>query len=122
MPLDRFAIVRTTVSGVNDFGETVETSTDHRVWAQLIQDGIARGFGEGGVYANADRAWRTRWNQAFLDAIADEGRVIVIYEGVEAPDPGTDFRHDTITRIAEPTGAGVGVQGNRRRRYLDLLS
>lgn len=121
MPLDRFVIVRTTVSGVNDFGEPVETNTDHRVWAQLVQDGIARGVGEGGVYANADRVWRVRFNQTYVDAIASEGRVIVIYDNLDDPDRQDDF-NDTITRTAEPTGTGEGVMGNRRRRFLDLLS
>ena len=121
MPLDRFVIVRTTVSGVNDFGETVETSTDHRVWAQLLQDGIARAFaGAGGAYADADRVWRVRFNQAFLDAIANEGRVLVIYDDVDALEPPGEG--DTISRIAEPTGTGDGTMVNRRRRFLDLLS
>ena len=116
--LDRLVIVRTTVTGVNDFGEPTETDTDHRVWARLIQDGIARQIGEFGVYANADRTWRTRYNQAFLDALASEGRVIVVYDHLDSTDPPADFDHDVITRIAEPTDRGP----TRRRRFLDLLS
>jgi len=122
MPLDRLVIVRTSVTTFNDFGESVEVTTDHRVWAQLLQDGIARTAFEGGVYANADRVWRVRYNQLYVDALSEEGNLYVLYEGVTEPDPSLDFKHDIITRTAEPTGAGRNVRENRRRRFLDLLS
>ena len=114
MALDRRVVVRVTVTGVNDFGETVETTTDFAVWAQLIQDRLARQFDAGGVYATADRVWRVRFNQAFLDALAAEGSVAVIY----AQGGGDDGVTDTVTTIGEPSDR----DRMRRRQFLDLLS
>jgi len=119
MPLDRLVVIRTTVDGVNEFGEHTEVTTDHRVWATLLQDGIARGLDRGGAYAVEARVWRVRFNQAFIDALASEGRVLVIYDDVDAAEPPGEG--DTIAKIAEPTGSN-GFMSNRRRRFLDLLS
>lgn len=114
MPLDRRITVRTTVTGTNSFGETTETTTDYAVWGQLIQDNLGRQFGEGGVYATADRVWRVRFNQAYLDALAVEGSVKVIYfDG-----GGDDGSTDTISTIGEPPAR----DRMRRRQFLDLLS
>ena len=114
MPLDKRVTVRTTVTGVNDFGETVETTTNYPVWAQLIQDKLARNIGVGGVYALANRVWRVRYNRAFLDALAVEGSVKVIYfEG-----GGDDGSTDIISTIGEPPDR----DRMKRRQYLDLLS
>ena len=113
MPLDRRVTVRTTVSGVNSFGETVETTTDYPTWATLLQDKLARQLDVGGAYASANRVWRVRYDRRFLDALASEGRVIVIYDDPDATEPPGEG--DTITTIGEPENLG-------RRRFLDLLS
>ena len=110
MPLDRRITVRVASTGTNDFGEPVETTTDYPVWATLIQDRLARNIEAGGAYALASRAWRVRFNQAFVDAHAAGAAISVVY-GSEDP--------DVVTGIGEPTGRG---SMNQRRRFLDLLS
>ena len=104
--LDRRITVRVTTTGVNDFGEPTTTTTDYPVWATLVQDRLARNVDVGGIYALADRVWRVRFNQAFLDAHAAGNSVSVIV-GTEEP--------DTVTGVGEPERAD-------RRRFLDLLS
>ena len=108
--LDRRITVRLTVTTVNAFGETVETTTDYPQWAQLIQDRLARNIEVGGVYATAARVWRVRFDQRIIDAHAAEGSISVL--------PGDGADPDIITGIGEPTGRGE----TRRRRFLDLLS
>lgn len=107
--LDRRITVRLTVTTVNAFGETVETTTDYPQWAQLIQDRLARNIEVGGIYATADRVWRIRFNQAIVDAHATEGSISVL--------PGDGADADIITGVGEPVTPDV-----RRRRFLDLLS
>ena len=109
MPLDRRITVRVASTGTNDFGEPVETTTDYPVWAMLVQDRLARNIEAGGAYALADRVWRVRFNQAFVDA-HQAGQSVSVIEGSADP--------DIITGIGEPTGRGM----NQRRRFLDLLS
>ncbi len=108
--LDRRVTVRVSSQGVNDFGESVETRTDFPVWAMLVQDRLARNIEVGGVYSTAGRVWRVRFNQAFIDALGEEGMLSVL--------PGDGADPDIITGIGEPTDRGE----TRRRRYLDLLS
>ena len=112
MPLDRRITVRVASEGTNDFGEPVTSTTDYPVWAMLVQDRLARNVEAGGAYALADRVWRVRFNQAFLDAHAAQGSLSVISAAGEDP--------DVVTGVAEPTGRGT--MANRRRRFLDLLS
>ena len=107
--LDRRITVRLTVTTRNDFGETVETTTDYPQWAQLVQDRLARNIEVGGVYATAARVWRVRFDQRVVDALAVEGAVSVL--------PGDGDDPDIITGIGEPVTPDV-----RRRRFLDLLS
>lgn len=118
MPLDRRITVRVASEGFNDFGEPTETTTDYSVWSMLIQDRLARNIDAGGVYALAARAWRVRFNQAFVDAHAAGNAVSVIYPA----GGGGEDEIDIITGIGEPTGAGNMTMVNRRRRFLDLLS
>ena len=113
MPLDRRITVRVASEGTNDFGEPVSTTTDYPVWAMLVQDRLARNIEAGGAYALADRVWRVRFDQRFVDAHAAEGSITVA--SVAGEDP------DVVTGVAEPTGRG-GTMANRRRRFLDLLS
>ncbi len=107
--LDRRITVRLTVTTVNAFGETVETTTDLPQWAQLVQDRLARNVEVGGVYATAARVWRVRFDQRIVDALATEGAVSVL--------PGDGADPDIITGVGEPVTRDV-----RRRRFLDLLS
>ena len=72
--------------GTNDFGEPVTSTTDYPVWAMLVQDRLARNVEAGGAYALADRVWRVRFNQAFLDAHAAQGSLSVISAAGEDPD------------------------------------
>ena len=114
MPLDRRITVRVASTGVNDFGEPSTTTTDHPVWAMLVQDRLARNIEAGGAYATAARVWRIRFNQGIVDAHAAGGSLSVL------PIAGEDA--DVVTGVAEPTGRGDGTMVNRRRRFLDLLS
>ena len=111
--LDRRITVRVSTEGVNQFGEPETVTTDYPVWATLVQDKVSRGIGVGGVYANADRVWRVRFNQAFADAIGTGSEVVVLSgpQGGATPNPN----RDTITGIGEP-------DRHDRRRFLDLLS
>lgn len=106
--LDRRIIVRVVETTTNNFGEPVETTTNYPVWATLVQDRLARNIETGGAYALADRVWRVRFNQAFLDAHAAEGEIRIIYDPAEDP--------DIVTGIGEPN------RRMNRRRFLDLLS
>ena len=114
--LDRRITVRVEVSGVNDFGEATTITTDYPAWAELRQDRLARNVEAGGVYALADRAWRVRFNQAFVDAHAAGQTVSVIAGAVDAD--GEDVV-DRVTAVGEPDH---GRGPLRRRRFLDLLS
>ena len=109
MPLDRRITVRVASTTTNDFGEPVESTTDYQVWALLLQDRLARSIGVEGAYALADRVWRVRFNQRFVDAHA-AGQTVSIVTGLAGEDDP-----DTVTGIGEPSKAD-------RRRYLDLLS
>ena len=115
--LDRRITVRVSTTGFNAFSEPESTTTDYPVWATLVQDRVTRGIGEAGVYANADRVWRVRFNQVFLDAIGSGEQVDVIVGSVQAAADGSmpNANFDTITGIGEPERAD-------RRRFLDLLS
>ena len=109
--LDRRITVRVASTGTNAFGEPVENNTDHHVWAMLVQDRLARNIDAGGAYTLADRAWRVRYDQRIVDAVAGSSTVsiIVASEAAAGADP------DVVTGIGEPERAG-------RRRFLDLLS
>ena len=108
--LDRRITVSIAETTFNTYGEPVKTTTDYPVWAMLVQDKLARNVTAGGVYALADRVWRVRFNQAFVDAHAAGETLSVIY------DAGVD--PDAITGVGEPVDRGP----LRRRRFLDLLS
>ena len=107
--LDRRITVRVESTTTNAFGETETTTADYPVWATLAQDRIARNIIEGGIYANADRVWQVRYNQAFVDAHAAGGSLSI----VTGDDSDPEVRN--VTGIGEPARAD-------RRRFLDLLS
>ena len=107
--LDRRITVRLTVTGTNDFGESTETVTDFDVWAMLVQDQVARNVETGGTYGLANRTWRVRFNQAFVDA-QEAGQTITVVSGDEDP--------DVVTGVGEPAMRGP----LRRRRFLDLVT
>ena len=104
--LDRRIVVRIAELTTNQFGESVESNTDLAVWATLVQDRLARNFGEGGAYSLADRVWRVRFNQVILDAHV-AGATITVIRGTEEP--------DIVTGVGEPDRTD-------RRRFLDLLT
>ena len=112
--LDRRITVRICATSVNDFGETVETTTDYPVWAMLVQDRLARNVEVGGVFALGDRVWRVRFDQRFLDAHAAGQTLSVMVSGQAGEDSP-----DRVTGIGEPD---EGRGPLRRRRFLDLLS
>ena len=110
MPLDRRITVRVAVEGTNAFGESVETTTDYNVWAELLQDTVARSVEAGGNYSLASRTWRVRFDARILTAHEAGSTVEVISGGEDS---------DIVTGVGEP----ATMRGeNRRRRFLDLAT
>ena len=74
--LDRRIIVRRTVTARNQFGESVETTTDYSLWATR-QDASQRDKEEaGGVLTQAARAYIVRFRSEIADALTSELAVI----------------------------------------------
>ena len=98
--------VRLTETVTNAFNEPVERVTDIPTWASLVQDRVARSIEAGGVYAEAERTWRVRYDARIVEAHEAGGTIAVVYgEG----DP------DIVTDVGEPARAD-------RRRFLHLLT
>ena len=107
--LERRIVLKVSAASTDAFGESTETTVVHNLWGQLMQDGVARSLDAGGVYALANRLWRVRFNQAFLDA-HEAGSTITVVYGSEDP--------DIVTAVGEPAMRGE----TRRRRFLDLAT
>ena len=74
--LDRRIIVRRTVTARNQFGESVETTTDYPQWATR-QDASQRDKEEaGGTLTLASRAYVVRYSSALADAATSELTVL----------------------------------------------
>ena len=74
--LDRRIIVRRSVSARNQFGESVETTTDYPLWASR-RDASQRDKEEaGGVLTLASRAYVIRYRAELADAATSELTVL----------------------------------------------
>ena len=74
--LDRRIIVRRSVSARNQFGESVETTTDFPVWATREDFTQADKELAGGVLTTATRGYIVRYRAEIADAITSELSVI----------------------------------------------
>ncbi len=105
--LDRRITVKIAVESSNSFGESVTTTADYPVWAELLQDTVARNVEAGGTYGLAARTWRVRFDQRLVTA-HEAGQTITVVYGAEDG--------DVVNALGEPTTRGP----QRRRRFLDL--
>ena len=100
--LDRRIIVRRSVSARNQFGESVETTTDYPLWASR-RDASQRDKEEaGGVLTLASRAYVIRYRAELADAATSE---LTVIDGSLALD---------ATNIVEATRLG------ERRKFLRI--
>ena len=74
--LDRRIIVRRTVTTRNQFGESVETTTNYPLWATRHDASQSDKEEAGGVLTLASRAYVVRYSSALADAITSEISVI----------------------------------------------
>ena len=96
--LDRRIIVRRSVSARNQFGESVETTTDYPLWATR-QDASQRDKEEsGGTLTLASRAYVIRYRAELADAATSE---LTVLDGGLTLD---------VTNITEAT-----LRGERRK-------
>ena len=100
--LDRRIIVRRSVSARNQFGESVETTTDFPVWATREDFTQADKELAGGVLTTATRGYIVRYRAEIADAITSELTVI---------DGGLTL---DATNVTEATRQG------ERRKYLRI--
>ena len=100
--LDRRIIVRRSVSARNQFGESVETTTDYPLWASR-EDASQRDKEEaGGVLTLAIRSYLIRYTSALADVATSE---ISVVDGTITLD---------ATNIVEATRLG------ERRKFLRI--
>ena len=100
--LDRRIIVRRVVTTRNQFGESVETTTDFPLWATREDFSQADKELAGGVLTTATRGYVVRYRAEIADAITSELSVI---DGVLTLD---------ATNITEAT------VGGERRKFLRI--
>ena len=74
--LDRRIIVRRSVSARNQFGESVETTTDYPLWATREDASQSDKEQAGGALTQAARAYLIRYRAELADAITSELSVI----------------------------------------------
>ena len=74
--LDRRIIVRRSVSARNQFGESVETTTDYPLWATRRDSSQSDKEQAGGVLTLASRVYTIRYSSALADALTSELSVI----------------------------------------------
>ena len=74
--LDRRIVVRRSVSARNQFGESVETTTDYPLWATREDASQADKETAGGVLTQASRAYLIRYRAEIADAATSELSVI----------------------------------------------
>ena len=98
--LDRRIIVRRTVLGTNDFGETTEAATDFPVWAGVADLSAFDVESEGGSFDERLRRWDVRWRSDFASFPISELAVI---------DAGETFNVTNLVRQQE---------GRERRRMM----
>ena len=96
--LDRRIIVRRTVTARNQFGESVETTTDYPQWATREDASQADKELAGGVLTQASRAYVVRYRPELAEAITSE---LTVIDGTLTLD---------CTNITEAT-----VRGERRK-------
>ena len=74
--LDRRIIVRRTVTARNQFGESVETTTDYPLWATREDASQTDKEEAGGTLTLASRAYVIRYSSALADVATSELSVI----------------------------------------------
>ena len=108
MPLDRLiTVVVMTMPTRNEHGEVVpgQELANSRVWADLVDNSVARSLESGGARGLADRVYRVRYFAVLANARPVNVKV--------TDDAGSVF---TVTEISEETGRN----SETRRRWLEL--
>ena len=104
--LDRRIVVRRLEQTINDFGEAVETFTDHGVWAGVADLSAFDTEAEGGIFTAAIRKWRIRWRADFAGvatnmlSVVDEGHSFNVTNVVEQRDRAERRRFMEIEGVA----------------------
>ena len=81
--LDRRIVVRVVVTGVNDFGEYTETTTDFPMWAGVADLSAFDVEQQGGQFTNRLRKWMVRWRSEIAAADIGTSQLRVIDDGLE---------------------------------------
>ena len=90
--LDRLIILTVTTTSRNQYGEAVESSSDHRVWATRTDQSLEEMTEEGGDRDEGRRDWRIRWSSLFAGmqpsalSVTENGLTWNVINIIEVPD------------------------------------
>ena len=109
--LDRRITVRRAVTGFNDFGEPVESTTDYGVWATRLDASLIDAAAEGGEVTTGTRTYVVRWRREIAEALTSELSVVegertfsvdnVIEQARERDERRRFLRIETVGEVVE---------------------
>lgn len=103
MALDRRITLAFDTTTVDRTGTPQTTTETVDVWAERLQDNVARTLESQGAYGTASRVYRVRFNPAIVASFNDGEEVRV-----------TDGSYEQVVK-------GAGEPEGSRRRFLDLV-